>query len=620
MRTRWQMCALVLPVLLAGASLSSAAAQPKFQANPAEQVAKAQAADARSVTGEWQGALAGLHLIVKIDQAADGTLTGKFISVDQGNVTIPIDTIAFAPGTGLRLELKSIGASYEGKLSDDGSQLVGTWQQGGNSLQLSLHRPGAAATKPTVKARTIGSIAFEPCGTSDGNTQGLCGKYEVFENRAKQSGRKIALNIMVLPSLADKPAADPWFAIAGGPGQSSVEAYPLAGYTRKIRQQRDAVLVDQRGTGKSNPLLCELRDPKIAQEMIGEAIVPEKVRACRTELEKKADLTLYTTSIAADDLDDVRQAMGYDKINIFGGSYGTLAALVYLRMHGDHVRTITLEAVAPPDYRIPLAFPKTTQNSVDQLIARCAADGACNKDFPDLKKEFQAIVDRLEKTPAHFDVDNGASGTQPVTLSRGMFVAALRPLLYIPGLVSEFPYMIHRAYQDDWSIYGAAVLLIRNAIDKQVDRGMSLSVICAESIPGTTEAMIRRDTAGTYLGDFQVRMYQKACAEWVRGAIPKDFHAPIRSAVPALLISGALDPATPPEASAQAAKDLSNSRVVVVKDGTHGTGSPCIDGLISDFVAQGSSAGLDAACADQIHLPPFLTLAQVDQVRQKAKQ
>jgi pimeloyl-ACP methyl ester carboxylesterase len=115
-----------------------------------------------------------------------------------------------------------------------------------------------------------------------------------------------------------------------------------------------------------------------------------------------------------------------------------------------------------------------------------------------------------------------------------------------------------------------------------------------------------------------VRAYQKACGDWVQGAIPKDYYAPIRSAVPALLISGALDPATPPEASAQAAKDLSNSRVVVVKEGTHGTGSPCIDGLISQFVAQGSAAGLDASCADQIHFPPFLTQAQVDQIRQKA--
>jgi pimeloyl-ACP methyl ester carboxylesterase len=617
MKTRWNLYAFILLMLLVGTLPSSAAGKPQSSSDAAS---PAQAVDAHSVTGEWQGMIASLHLIVKIEQAADGTLTGKVISPDQGNVTIPIDSVSFAPNTGLRLELKGINATYEGQFNEDGSGIVGTWQQGGNSIALSLHRPGAAADKPTLKARTIGSIPFEPCRTSDANIEGLCGKYDVYENRKSQTGRKIALNIMVLPAVSEKPAPDPWIAIAGGPGQSSVEAYPPAGYTTRIRQQRDVVLVDQRGTGKSNPLPCELRDPKVAQEIIGESMAPEKVRACRAELEKKADLALYTTSIAADDLDEVRQAMGFSQINIFGGSYGTRAALVYLRMHGDHVRTIALEGVAPPEYRIPLAFPKTTQHSIDQLIARCAADAACNKDFPDLKKEFQAIVDKLEKSPAHFEVQNGSAGTQSIILTRGMFVAALRPLLYIPQIVSEFPYMIHRAYQDDWSIYGASVLFVRNAIDKQIDRGMFLSVICAEDIPGTTEAMIRRETADTYLGDFQVRMFQTACHEWVRGAIPKDYYAPLRSAVPVLLISGALDPATPPEASAQAAKDLSNSRVVVVKEGTHGTGSPCIDGLVSDFVTQGSPAALDASCADQIHFPPFITQAQVDQIRGKAKQ
>jgi pimeloyl-ACP methyl ester carboxylesterase len=576
----------------------------------------AQAASGGGITGEWQGMVARLHLVVKIDQAPDGTFTGKLTSVDQGNVTIPVDTVSFAPPGLLRLELKSIGAVYEAKLSDDGSELAGTWQQGGNSIALSLHRPGAVSARPTLAARTLGRIPLQPCRTVDGNTEGLCGKYEVYENRKSQSGRQIALNIMVLPAVSGKPAADPWFAIAGGPGQSAVEAFPSAGFTRKVRQERDVVLVDQRGTGASNPLPCELRDPNDAQATIGEAMPPEKVRACRAELEKNADLTQYTTSIAADDLDEVRQALGYDRINVFGGSYGTQAALVYLRRHGEHVRTLTLDAVAPPQYRIPLAFARTTQASVDQLIDRCAANDACHKGFPDLKKEFAAIVDGLDKSPAHFEVKTQTGATQAVTLTRGMFVAALRPLLYVPGLVSEFPYMIHRAYQGDWNLYGAAALAVRSAIDKSMDRGMSLSVICSEDIPGMTEADIRRETAGTYLGDFQVRMYQRACREWVGGAIPADFHAPLDSAVPALLISGALDPATPPEASTQTAHDLKNSRVIIVKDGTHGTGSPCIDGLIAQFVARGSAADLDVSCVEGIHLPPFVTQTQLD--RQKA--
>src|SRR5208283_3491342 len=439
---------LILLVLLSGGSRVCTA-----QATPP--VGAVQPANGHSITGEWQGMVATQHLIVNIEQAADGTFTGKLTAVDQGNVTIPIDVVSFTPGGTLHLELKSIGAAYEAKVSDDGSQLMGTWQQGGQSVPLSLHRPGASADKLTLKPRTLGRIPLEPCRTVDSNTEGLCGKYEVYENRVLRSGRKIALNIMVLPAVSDKPASDPWFALAGGPGQSAVEAYPLAGFTTKVRQQHDVVLVDQRGTGGSNPLPCELRDPRDAQEVIGETMAPEKVRACRAALEKKADIA---------------------------------------------------------QYKIPVAFARTTQNSIDQLIERCAADDVCHKDFPDLKKEFQAIVERLEKSPAHFEVKNRQAGeTQAVTLSRGMFVGDLRPLLYIPELVSQFPYMIHRAYQDDWSIFGAAVLTVRSSIDKSLDRGMSLSVICAEDIPGLTEATIRRETKGTYLGDFQVRVYQNAC-------------------------------------------------------------------------------------------------------------
>jgi pimeloyl-ACP methyl ester carboxylesterase len=617
MRTRQQNCVFTIAsiaMMVFIAILFTRAAVGASQTAPAV----AQSTTGRSVAGEWQGMVSRLHLVVKIDQAADGTLSGKLTSVDQGNVTIPIDAVSLTPDGALKLDLKSAGAAYEAKLSDDGKELIGTWKQGGNSVPLSLHRPGASAEKLTLKAKTLGRIRFEPCRTEDGNAEGLCGNYEVYENRSSESGRKITLNIMVLPALSDKPASGAWFALAGGPGQSAVETFPLPGFTTKVREQRDVVLVDQRGTGKSNPLPCQLRDPKDAQEMIGESMAPEKVHACRVALDEKADLTQYTTSIAADDLDEIRQAMGYDKINVFGGSYGTRAALVYLRRHGEHVRTLTLEGVAPPQYRIPLAFSRTTQNSIDQFIGRCAADDVCHKDYPDLKEEFAAIVDRLDKSPAHFEVKNRHAGaTQAVTLSRGMFVANLRPLLYVPELVSAFPCMIHRAYQNDWTMYGAAVLMVRDAIDKTVDQGMSLSVICAEDIPGLTEATIGQETKGTYLGDFQLRQYQRACREWAQGAIPVDFHSPINSSVPALLISGALDPATPPEASAEAAQDLTNSRVVVVKDGTHGTGSPCIDGLISQFVAQGSTADLAVSCADQIHLPPFSTQTQMDQARQK---
>ncbi|MBZ5521735.1 MAG: alpha/beta hydrolase [Acidobacteriia bacterium] len=591
-------------VVGAGAAQSPApASQPKAQS---------------AAAGEWQGALSRLRLAVKIDQVDDGSLRGTLTSLDQGNVTIPIEKVTLDPDHTFRFALPSIEASYEGKLSANGQEITGTWAQSGTSLALAFHRPGASAAKATLKPRTQGKVALEPCRTVDGNSEALCGKYELYENRQSRSGRKIALNIMVMPSTSEKPEADPFFALAGGPGQSAIEAFPIIGFITRVREHRDVVLVDQRGTGGSNPLQCELRNPKEAQTVVGEFYSLEKLRACRAELEKRADLTQYTTSIAMDDIDEVRQAMGYDKINVFGGSYGTRAALVYLRLHGEHVRTLALEAVVPPQYRIPITFAHTIQNSVDQLIDRCAADSDCHKDYPDLRKEFNTVLERLDKAPAQFEVNNRGVGRQQVTLSRAMFVASLRPMLYLPAIASQFPFMIHRLYLNNWEGYGTTFMNLINSIDKGLARGMSFSVVCAEDVPGLTEEEIRKGTSGTYLGDSLVHMYQQACREWKQASVPKDLYAPVRSNAPTLMISGALDPATPPETATEAARTLSNSRIVVIKDGTHGTGSPCIDGLIADFVEQGSVKNLDASCADQIHLPPFLTQSRVDQLQKQA--
>jgi pimeloyl-ACP methyl ester carboxylesterase len=306
--------------------------------------------------------------------------------------------------------------------------------------------------------------------------------------------------------------------------------------------------------------------------------------------------------------------MGYDTINIFGGPYGTKAALVYLRLHGDHVRNLTLEAVASPQFLVPLPFAKGLQSSVGGMIALCAPDATCHRDYPDLGNEFKTVVERLEKAPAHFQIND-----QSVTLSREMFLSKLRTVLYVPQFVSAFPFIVHSAYQGDWSPHANAVLSLAGAIERGIARGATFAAICAEDVPALTESAIQGETAGTYLGDSQVRRFQKYCQAWGPvGSVPKDFHVPVRSKAPTLLISGVLDPATPPRTAEQAAHDLANSRLIAVKQGTHGTGSPCIDGLIAEFVARGSAAGSDFSCVDGIHLPQFLTQKQIDQPRRKA--
>jgi pimeloyl-ACP methyl ester carboxylesterase len=604
MKTRSDTCVHLIEVglviliclIVATCHCLPASAQP-IQTPPAQ----SSAATNQAITGDWEAALGRQHLGLKIEPAEGGALKATLTLKDQNNLALPFDSAVLAGDGTLQLVLKQLGSTYSGQLSADKSTIAGTWKQGGAAIALTFRRPGTVQAF-TLQPRKQGQVALQPCRTPDGNLEGLCGTYEVFENRAIRSGRKIALNLMLLPAATAKPEPDPFFAIAGGPGQGTVEPYPAIGFVTRVRLSRDVILVDQRGTGKSNLLQCTLQSPSDVQAMIGEHYTTEAIRRCREESDKKADTTQYTTSIAMDDLDEVRQALGYEKINVVGDSYGTYAGLVYLRRHGDHVRTITLIAVAAPSSHIVTKFAHGIQDSIGGIIAACEADAACHAGYPDLGPEFNAVLDRLGKAPAEFTLKG-----QKVTLSREMFLGRLRTMLYVPQIISLFPLTIHNAYNNDWALYGNLVVELRGGIEPGIARGMFFSVICAEDIPGLTEAIIKRDTAGTWMGDSPVRRYQSYCRDWgTVGAVPKDFYAPVRSNVPALLISGALDPGTPPDAAREVAHELPNGRLLLLKQGTHGTGSECVDGLIADFVQQGSVAKLDASCIDQIHLPAFV--------------
>ena len=228
---------------------------------------------------------------------------------------------------------------------------------------------------------TRGSMTLHPCDVPGVAGGGRCGALTVYENRASGTGRRISLNIVVVPAAGLTPARDPVFWLEGGPGGAATGAIgPVSNqYLRGVRTDRDLVFVDQRGTGKSSPLDCDLGDsPADLDRYFGPLFPVDLVRACREKLEQTADLTQYTTSIAADDLDDVREALGYPVINLAGASYGTQAALVYMRRHREHVRSSFLVGVAPPDFRLPLPFARAAQHALDMTLADCAADRSCH--------------------------------------------------------------------------------------------------------------------------------------------------------------------------------------------------------------------------------------------------
>ncbi|HEX7999484.1 MAG TPA: alpha/beta hydrolase [Pyrinomonadaceae bacterium] len=581
-------------------------AQPQPGETTARKLETASAQE-REIEGNWQGVIqAGptkLRLVLKISRATDGSLKASVDSPDQGALNLPVDTVAFKDRA-LRFEMKQLSAGYEGTLSRDRSEIVGTWRQGGNSIGL-LFRRSDGATQASAATVVRGRVQFRLCGRDELPKDALCGQYEVFENRAARTGRKLALNILLLPALSEKPAPDPLFYLAGGPGGAATN-YATAWFMTRLRRERDVVLVDQRGTGKSNPLNCKLHGE--LTDMRGffvDYFSEESLKNCRTELEKVADLTLYSTEIAMDDLDEVRAALGYGRINLYGGSYGTTAALSYLRQHPKQVRAVALFGVAPPDYKIPLPFAKGVQHAMNRLIEDCAADNACRAAFPNLRAEFEALLARLDKGAVNVTATNVVTKQQQeLTLSRAAFVDIIRLMLYFPPTLSVLPSLIHQASQGNFGPLVTIAFQVLTQLEGQIARGMQLSVICAEDVPFISEQDIKRETAGTFYGETRVRAFVKACEGWPKSRVQQSFSSPVKSDAPVLLVSGEIDPVTPSWIATAASRNLPNSRQVLIRNGSHYS-YECAENLVAEFIERGTTEGLDASCLEQIRRLPF---------------
>ncbi|HYP54215.1 MAG TPA: alpha/beta fold hydrolase, partial [Pyrinomonadaceae bacterium] len=456
-----------------------------------------------------------------------------------------------------------------------------------------------------------------PCevpGAREGTKEQVrCATYEVFENRATRRGRKIALKIVVFPATGRDKEPDPFFYIPGGPGSSATEDAPyIAQDFAKIRERRDLVFVDQRGTGGSNPLNCDnLFDPADLTSYTGHYFGSlEGVRKCREQLEKSADLKLYATHVAMDDLDEVRAALGYERINIFGGSYGTRAAQAYLKRHDRHVRTVFLQGVSPTGQLMPRDFPQHTERALDGVIEECAADSACRAAFPDLRSDVRAVLERLLRGPVEVEVKHPQTNKATrIKLSRDLAAEAVRYMLYQSGAASRLPLVLHTAARGDFGPLAESAMFYRRVIVATGSIGMYLSVTCAEDVPWIRAGEGERNAANTFLGDYRLREQRAACELWPRARIPRDYHEPVRSGVPALILTGRFDPVTPPLYGDALAKNLPNSLHVVVPSGGHGFGGleglDCINNLTADFVNRGTAKGLDTSCVGRIRRRGF---------------
>lgn len=470
--------------------------------------------------------------------------------------------------------------------------------------------PAAAGFAGNATNRFEGKLT--PCPVEGMEQPALCGDLQVWENRAAKAGRKIPIHVAVLPAFSPDPAPDPVLFFEGGPGYPGTKSVKEIGdLLRDLRKDRDIIFYDQRGTGLSHSLACEL--PGHADNPQGYLIdlFPlEPLRACLPKLQEKADLRLYTSSIAMDDVDEIREWLGYERLNLFGISYGSRAAQVYLRQHGDHVRSVVLMGVVPMNDRMPLPFARFAQTSLDRVIDDCQDTPECRAAFPGLRKDLQKIFAELDRGPVRATFTNpDTEKPAQVEMNRSVFSAALRSMLYDADLYISVPLFIHQAAGGDYS------LIARRAYEygKEGDdwsRGMYLSITCAEDIPGIDMKDVPAAIAGTFLTDDRIRQQVNACAFWPRADLPAGFGEPVQSIAPVLLLSGWMDPVTPPEQATEVAQHLPNSLHLIARDAGHGPfgleNEACEWRILHDFIQDGSPFNVDTSCLRWMRHKPYL--------------
>ena len=463
----------------------------------------------------------------------------------------------------------------------------------------------SAPVAPVEAARVLGSLSVEPCtlaaAGSPATVAAFCGTLAVPEDHARPAGRRIELAVAFVPSRAKQPRPDPVFMLAGGPGQSAREAFPAAaGAFREILRQRHVVLVDQRGTGASHPLHCPGTDAEWA-----DAADPAGARAlaarCLAGLD--ADPRFYTTSDAVLDLEAVRKALGVAQVNLVGGSYGTRVALEYLRRYPDRTRTVVLDAVLPPELALGSEHARNLESALDAHFALCEADAACRGQFGPPRVALDRLLEELRRAPRKVRYrDPVTDEVREDEFTAATVAGVVRLYAYAPQLAAMVPRTLAEAAAGRPEVLMAQARMVDELVGEQFAQGVQLSVICAED---AVRLRVDRADERTLLGTGFVEVLLAQCEVWPRGRRPADFDDPVQSDRPVLLLSGELDPVTPPRYGEAVVRHLPNGRHLVLRGQGHSVmATGCAPRLVARFIDTADARGLDASCLDRLAAPP----------------
>jgi pimeloyl-ACP methyl ester carboxylesterase len=451
---------------------------------------------------------------------------------------------------------------------------------------------------------------LNPCRIAGIRNEVQCGVVTRPLNPAQPDGVTIDVHYVVVPAMARRRLPDPVFLLAGGPGQSAITVAPQVMHVfSRLNNRRDIVFVDQRGTGRSAPLECE--DPR--HQPLAEQTDPERqflqLGRCREKLQtlphvKSADgLRYYTTTIAMQDLDAVRRQLGVERVDLVGASYGTRAALEYLRQFPAQVRRVVIDGVAPPDMVLPLSYAIDGQRVFDAVFAACEAEAACAMAHPALRSEWGTVMAGL---PKKVTVAHPLSGqAETFTLTREMVLGAVRGPLYSPAIAAALPQAIAEAARGRFEPLAGMSSLFASRKGMSMAMGMHFSVVCSEDHPRMGQAP---DSAASDFGRDFTRLYERVCATWPHGEVPAAFYRIPSSPVPVLIMSGGLDPVTPPRHGERVARALgANALHVVVPNAGHGVMSiSCMRDVLYRFIdaeEDDEALAVDASCARNVPRP-----------------
>lgn len=443
----------------------------------------------------------------------------------------------------------------------------------------------------------IGSVHFTAMNQADKPDRILAASIPVFEDNVKNKGRQIQLHVEVLPAH-ETTKAEPMFIIMGGPGQASSDLVTFFGeILAPINQRSDLVFIDQRGTGRSNPLQLKGKYISIADYFTDDFMSKEVLTASHSEFAATNDLKMYGTENAVVDLEYVRSQMGYETINLYGTSYGTRVGLAYIQKYPHRVRTATLKGLVPTNTIIPMEFARDAQRSFDLLLS----DPKCKEAFPDLSNELKAFMSGLPKS---FEMEDPATKQkQTVTLGKGVAALTLRVLLMSPSSTKSVPWMLQQWNQGNYEPFANMVVTIKKSYIKGVYDGMTLCVVCYEDYPLLQKA----STSETFLGSYWTDRVMNACAIWNPAKAKNPRTAMKKQDVPVLLISGNRDGATPPKYGEEVLKFFPTGRHLVVPSGSHSFDGMrnCVENVINEFVITGQNKTLSFDCADRLTFPDY---------------